>query len=87
MTFTIDSSHPGRTRIVFTSPYDFSVDLRFVDDEGASTSLAVAANFKPDDAASLTTFTKNLDPTKLATFVDQVAEFMISQAASLNNGS
>lgn len=84
MTFTIDSSHPGRTRIAFTAPFDFSVDLRYVDDEGSPTALAVAANFKPADAASLTAFTKNLDPTKLGTFIDQVAESMLSLAANIN---
>jgi hypothetical protein len=88
MTYTIDASHPDRTRIIFSSPYEFVAELRFVQKASdAEPLLATALDFQPGGASALKGFIQGLTPERLAAFVDGVAEHALTLAASLNTGS
>jgi hypothetical protein len=84
MTYSIDDSNEDRVRILFTSPYAWELDLRYMKIAESEYQMAVSSHFKPEGSAAMVSFVRNLTPAKLAEFFNDVAEYMLSKAAEIN---
>jgi hypothetical protein len=90
VTYSIDASGgDDRVRILFTEPYVFEVDLRYLRVHGTDPveyQLAVNTHSRPVDSNAMVAFVQNLTPSRLAEFCNDVAEYMLSKAAEINGG-